>query len=123
MKKTILILLFSFVSLFAFEDLTSSNFDAKTSKGNVIVDFHAIWWGSCKVLGENLHKYEDTSKAKDVTIYKLDVDKYSDIPKKYKIAGVPALVYFKDGKMLDLKMGVQSVKKLKTLEIKNFQEL
>ena len=43
MKKTILVLLFSFVSLFAFEELTSNNFDAKTSKGNVIVDFHAIW--------------------------------------------------------------------------------
>ena len=43
MKKALLVLLFSFVSLFAFEDLTSSNFEEKTSKGKVIVDFHAIW--------------------------------------------------------------------------------
>ena len=43
MKKMLLVLLFSVVSLFAFEDLTSDNFETKTSKGNVIVDFHAIW--------------------------------------------------------------------------------
>ncbi len=43
MKKILLVLLFSFVSLFAFEELTSKNFEAKTSKGNIIVDFHAIW--------------------------------------------------------------------------------
>ena len=120
MKKTLLVLLFSFVSLFAFEDLTSNNFEAKTSKGNVIVDFHATWWGSCKILGKNLHKYNNTSKAKDIKIYKLNVGDYSDIPKKYKVVGVPTLLYFKDGKVVDQKMGVQSVKKLKQLEIKNF---
>lgn len=120
MKKTLLVLLFSFVSLFAFEELTSDNFEAKTSKGNVIVDFHATWWGSCKILGENLHTYKDTSKAKDVTIYKLNVGDYADVTKKYNIAGVPALVYFKDGKLVDKKMGVQSPEKLKALEIKNF---
>lgn len=120
MKKTLLVLLFSFVSLFAFEELSAENFNEKISKGKVIVDFHAIWWGSCKILGKNLQKYKDTSKAKDVTIYKLNVGDYPSIPKKFDIAGVPALVYFKEGKMLDLKMGVQSVEKLKELEIKNF---
>lgn len=55
-----------------------------------------------------------------MTIYKLNVGEHAAIPKKYGIAGVPALVYFKDGKMLDLKMGVQSVEKLKELEVKNF---
>lgn len=43
MKKVLVILFFSFISLFAFEELTSDNFEMKTSKGNVIVDFHATW--------------------------------------------------------------------------------
>lgn len=120
MKKVLVILFFSFISLFAFEELTSDNFEMKTSKGNVIVDFHATWWGSCKILGKNLHKYKDTSKSKDVTIYKLNVGDYSDIPKKYELVGVPALIYFKDGKVVDKKMGVQNVQELKALEIKNF---
>lgn len=120
MKKVLFILLFSFVSLFAFEELTANNFEAKTSKGNVIVDFHAIWWGSCKILGKNLQKYKDTNKAEDVKIYKLNVGDYPNVSKKYKVAGVPALVYFKDGKIVDKKMGIQSADKLKALEIKNF---
>ena len=41
MKKTLLVLLFSFVSLFAFEELNPNNFQEKTSKGKVIVDFHS----------------------------------------------------------------------------------
>lgn len=53
-------------------------------------------------------------------IYKLNVGDYGDVAKKYKVAGVPALVYFKDGKIVDKKMGIQSVDKLKALEVKNF---
>lgn len=43
MKKLIAILLFSFTSLFAFEDLTVDNFDKKISNENVIVEFYATW--------------------------------------------------------------------------------
>lgn len=43
MKKILLILLFSFVSLFAFEELNTDNFQEKTSKGKVIVDFYTTW--------------------------------------------------------------------------------
>lgn len=53
-------------------------------------------------------------------IYKLDVMNYPDIAKKYDILGVPVLLYFKDGKIVDRKMGVQDPSKLKDLEIKNF---
>lgn len=120
MKKTLLVLLFSFVSLFAFEELNTNNFEKKISKGNVIVDFYATWWGSCKILGKNLHKYNETTKAKNVKIYKLNVGDYANIAKKEKIAGVPALVYFKDGKRVSVYMGVQSAEKLKTLEKKHF---
>lgn len=121
MKKTLLVLLFSFVSLFAFEELTADNFEEKTSKNKIIVDFYSKWWGSCKILGKNIHKYSKTSKAKDVKIYKLNVQDHKSIPKKYGIAGVPALVYFNNGEIIDIRMGIQSVDQLKTLEEKNFQ--
>ena len=68
MKKVLLVLFFAFSSLFAFEDLTKENFDQKIANGNVLVDFHAIWWGTCKVLERNLTKYNtsnnDTIKIK-----------------------------------------------------------
>lgn len=58
--------------------------------------------------------------AKDVTIYKLDVGNYPEIQKKYEVQGIPALVYFKNGKVVGRKLGVHSPKKLKELEEKYF---
>ena len=43
MKKILFILLLSMGSLFAFENLTADNFDAKISNKNVIVDFYTSW--------------------------------------------------------------------------------
>lgn len=43
MKKLFIALLFSFGSLFAFENLTVDNFDEKIKGKNVIVDFYATW--------------------------------------------------------------------------------
>jgi thioredoxin 1 len=43
MKKLLLILLFGFSTLFAFEDITADNFDQKVKNKNVIVDFYYTW--------------------------------------------------------------------------------
>jgi len=43
MKKIILILLLSFVSLFAFEELNSNNFDNTIQDKNAVVVFHQVW--------------------------------------------------------------------------------
>jgi thioredoxin 1 len=43
MKKFFILFLLSFASLFAFENLTSDNFDQKVSNKNVIVDFYYTW--------------------------------------------------------------------------------
>jgi len=43
MKKLLLVFLFCFSSLFAFEELTTENFDQKIANKNVVVDFHAVW--------------------------------------------------------------------------------
>jgi len=43
MKKLIIVLLFSITSLFAFEDLTASNFDSKVNNKNVLVEFYTTW--------------------------------------------------------------------------------
>ena len=73
MKKLLLILSLSFSSLFAFEHLTLENIEDKIKNKNVIIDFYATWWPSCKVLGKNLTKY-NTSKQSNVEIYKLNIE-------------------------------------------------
>lgn len=121
MKKLLLIFLFGFSSLFAFENLTAENFDQKVSKGNIVVDFYAVWWSSCKVLGENLTKYNNTSKAPDIKIYKVDIVEQVSLSKRFKIQGLPALIYFKDGQKFETLYGIKTVKELKELEMKYFK--
>lgn len=120
MKKTLIVLLFSFVSLFAFEELNSNNFKEKTNKGKIIVDFHSPYWGACKVLGQNLQKFNDTSKANDVKIYKLNVLKHGDISKEYGLIGVPAIIMLKDGKVVFKRLGVFNVSQLESLQKEHF---
>ena len=70
----------------------------------VIVDFWAEWCGPCKQIGPILE--EISNEKKDlINIYKLNVDENSEIPQKYGVRGIPTLMLFKDGKLLDTKVG------------------
>lgn len=113
MKNLLLILLFSFSSLFAFEDLTADNFDKKISNKNVVIEFYASWWYACKALGKSLTKY-NASKQEDVEIYKVDIEKEPLLAKRFNIRGIPVLVYIKDGKIIAQERGVISIEKIKS---------
>ena len=87
-------------------DLNEENFDSVALGGDklVIVDFWAEWCGPCRSLSPTL---EELAKehADNVVIGKLNVEEHSDIAKKYEIRGIPALVYFKRGEIVDRSVG------------------
>ncbi len=112
MKKLIVVLLLSITSMFAFENLTADNFDAKVKDKNVIVDFYATWWFACKTLGKSLTKY-NTSKQEDVTIYKVDIDQEPELTQRFKIRGIPVLVYIKKGEVKATQAGVKTAEQIK----------
>ena len=121
MKKILLILLFAFGTMFAFEDLNTNNFDQKISNKNVVIDFYTTWWGACKVLGQNLTKYE-TSKQEDVTIYKVDLEKQPELAKRFNVRGVPALLYIDNkGENKALEYGIRNPNSIKK-NIKKYLE-
>ena len=121
MKKFIFLLLFSFSSLFAFEELSEIDYEEKIENKNVIIDFYSVYWPACKVLGRNIKKYSK-NKQEDVTIYKVNVGKEMNIAKNFGLVGVPAIAYLKNGELLTLEYGIKSVEDLKNYEKKYFSK-
>jgi thioredoxin 1 len=64
----------------------------------VVIDFHALWCGPCKVQSPILKEVADELGEK-VRIIKIDVDKNPEIANKFRIQGVPTLMVFKNGEM------------------------
>lgn len=119
MKKIILLMFFSIASLFAYEELTVDNFDAKIKDKNVIVDFYAVWCPPCKILANNLEDF-DLVKPDNVEIYKVNIDDQLVLAKKYGVSKLPTMVYFKNGKPVKDYVGVLSVEELTQTSKENF---
>lgn len=64
----------------------------------VLVDFHALWCGPCKVQSPILKKVA-SEIGNRVRVIKIDVDQNPDIASRYQIQGVPTLMIFKNGEM------------------------
>ncbi len=73
----------------------------------IIVDFWAEWCGPCKQIGPILEDISDEYKDK-ITIGKLDVDDNPEIASKYQIRGIPTMMLFNNGKLVDTKVGMSS---------------
>jgi thioredoxin 1 len=78
----------------------------------VMVDFWATWCAPCKMVAptvEELSK-EYEGKAKFV---KVNTDENSDLASKYKIRGIPTLMFIKNGKVVDQVVGAVAKAQLK----------
>lgn len=77
----------------------------KLIEKEAVVDFYATWCGPCKMFGPI---FEDVSNEKNINFVKLDVDKYSDIARKYGVMSIPTIILFKDGKEVKRYTGFMS---------------
>tara|TARA_B110000008_G_C16804017_1_gene497931 strand:- start:57 stop:377 length:321 start_codon:yes stop_codon:yes gene_type:complete len=78
--------------------------DISSSKIVTIVDFWAEWCGPCKQIGPILEEISE-EKKENLKILKLNIDDNPLTPQKYGVRGIPTLMIFKDGNLLDTKVG------------------
>lgn len=88
-------------------EITDSTFDSTINNNKlVVIDFWAEWCGPCRMLGPIVESLANDNS--DVIIGKLNVDSNSNNMVKYGIRGIPAILFFKDGKVMDKVIGVTS---------------
>lgn len=93
--------------------LTDDNFDSvvNNSEKLFIVDFNASWCLPCKKLEKYL--YELLEEMPGVfEIGSVDIDAESETKKRFKIEGVPVLLFTKNGKVLKRTDGIVSKEEL-----------
>lgn len=92
-----------------------SNFhdDVLGASGPVLVDFWAEWCGPCKMIGPALEEISDELGDK-VTITKLNIDEHPVTPGKYGVRGIPTMIMFRDGQIVDTKVGAAPKAQIKS---------
>ena len=89
------------------QTFTDGNFETSVLKagGPVLVDFWAEWCGPCKRLAPTIDALA-TDYAGKVTIGKLNVDENPNTALKFQIRGIPAVLLFKDGAVVESVVGL-----------------
>jgi thioredoxin 1 len=97
-------------------EFTDKNFNEEVLKSKVpaLVDFWAPWCGPCRMQGPIIEELEKDYAGKPVKIGKLNVDENGDVAQKYGVMSIPTLLLFKDGKIVEQMVGVQSKESLKS---------
>ena len=81
-------------------------FDKTLAEGKLMmVDFWAEWCGPCQMLGPVIESLSEKYEGKAV-IGKVNTDEEGPLAMRYTVMNIPTVIFFKDGKEIDRKVGV-----------------
>jgi len=86
--------------------VTDGDFELQILKSEVpvLVDFWAAWCGPCRTVGPVVEELAGEYAGK-VKMAKINVDENNQTPKRYGVRGIPTLMLFKDGQVVDQIVG------------------
>ncbi len=83
------------------------------NKKPVLVQFSAQWCGACTNVKKLLEEIADDPIFSAVAFARVDIDQAPSLSKQNSIIGVPTFIYFENGTIKDLEIGVQNVQTFK----------
>ena len=72
----------------------------------VLIDFWASWCGPCKMLSPVVDEIAEENDG--FKVCKINVDENPELASEYKVASIPTLIVFKNGKLINTSVGVRS---------------
>ena len=83
-----------------------ASFDAALNEGKLMmVDFWAVWCGPCRMIAPVVEKLAEQYEGKAI-VGKVNVDEEQELAIRYGVMSIPTVIFFKDGKEIDRKVGV-----------------
>lgn len=94
------------------KQIVDANFveEVEKAEGVVVVDFWASWCGPCKMLAPVIEGL--SNELTNVKFTKVNVDDNPVASQKFRIASIPTVMVFKDGKVVDTMVGFRPKQEL-----------
>lgn len=87
-------------------DVKDADFENEVlqADGPVLVDFWAEWCGPCKALSPLVDEVAGEMAGK-LKVVKVNIDESPEAPTKFGVRGIPTLMIFKEGQVVDTRVG------------------